>query len=101
MKNHSALPWRVTANPMRDDGVFITFGAGSRSYEGELPEAITPCQIERGNAEFIVKAVNHHDELVAVLADVADLLERRLGEFEVTPASVDAARELITKVKAP
>lgn len=90
----SPLPWAVTVNPMRRDGVFITHGQADRHYHGELPAAVIPCQVDYANAALIVLAVNSH----AALVEAARMVLHGFGAgvFVHTTEGDDAADWAVT-----
>lgn len=71
--DHSQLPWRVRVHPQNKDQFFIEASKNSPDHPydievmGEDTGKLYPDAQKRADADFIVKAVNCHDELVATL----------------------------------
>jgi hypothetical protein len=62
---HSPLPWRVEVHPANDVTYIL---ARDASFEQGLSEGfVQPIYGGGVNAEFIVRAVNAHEELLAAL----------------------------------
>ena len=71
---HMPLPWKAVPNPMRDDGYFVLQDIevepipGISTLKGQpirsLPPGMGMNQTSKANAEFIVNAVNSHDDLL-------------------------------------
>ena len=84
------LPIAIDADlPPNTRNVFVRVGriGLSESAHGPQPDN------DRVNAEFIVRAVNHHDDLVA-------MLERFIrNDFAESRISLNEARALLAKVK--
>ena len=71
---HAPLPWSATIDRNQYGEWTDIFGADG-SLVGNMPSAEAPygggvTESERANAEFIVRAVNAHNELVAALKRV-------------------------------
>ena len=106
---HTPTPWGIYHEP--EGQVFIGTAEGEPWFicrirhgcnEHGQPEGVE----DKANAEFIVRAVNHHDELVAMLEEVAaeleyaaqykdDYLREKHGDAE----TVARARALVAKAK--
>lgn len=102
MSLHSQLPWHVGDVTMWNPGNQRTV----RIASGDVIALVTcsPTFAERDpNAEFIVKAVNHHAELVGLLQQIIDDAEPLGGDdagcSSITDALIDAARAVLAKVK--
>ncbi len=84
---HSPLPWKVDcSNEVLGDGEggesfseWLNIKAADGTVICELPghsqyaRASEMCKKEDANAAFIVEAVNQHDGLVAIVAELADI----------------------------
>ena len=106
MAQHTQLPWIVRKNPMRDDGWFIDY-----AHPHEIPGANhadgTPCMhwqnvtyfqiATKEDAEFIVRACNSHDELLAA----SQLVLTAHEAHELSPLHFDALRAAIKKATPP
>ena len=104
---HTPTPWRrSTTNPF---AINTAEGGASRAIAevstGEwMPDVFVGANEAIANAEFIVRACNSHDELLAALSDVCDGVERASSD-NVAGANmrltVTALRELIAKAAKP
>jgi len=69
--NHTATPWKISSHPgpeiLIDRDVPFDFTKVLRDHVGSL-------KISKEDAEFIIQAVNAHDELVAALKELMPLL---------------------------
>jgi hypothetical protein len=95
---HTAGPWTVTRSKMATDGAFdyaisadgapVIAEVFGRDANGGWPNA-------EANADFIVRAVNCHDELLAALLSCASILPRYrgAGEFPSHDEELDAVLE--------
>lgn len=104
-EQHSTLPWRVV--PLRTHCAVWTMEHRriARLYRG----AVNPSHA--ADAEFIVRAVNNHDSLVAALKDVTDHLARVMAGPMIAGHGIEfingvdgiptikAAREAIAKAE--
>jgi hypothetical protein len=97
---HSPLPWSVGAVTAQDNRIRI-FEIGDAHI---LPPEgnVGPIALAAGktNAEFIVRAVNHHDELVSALEKLCDAISRQGEDSDEFCFSYNAARGLISKVRS-
>lgn len=95
------LPWCVTPNPMRADGVFIT--------RGDTQNAVIQWQVEPDLARYIVTACNAFPELLAALSRMltchrAAMDAAQSGAFEIQDrecrcGACDQARAVIAKAE--
>ena len=90
---HSPLPWSEDQE-------------GEVAYSIEDANGIVLCDVHLNtggaNSAFIVKAVNHHDELVAALSNLVDHSIPYLAEWEATEEEqrdFAAAQELLAKLE--
>jgi len=85
---HSPLPWEVVEG--------LEFDEWGIRRVGEETGMSVAQMLWDYDAEYIVKAVNHHDGLVAALAA---MVKHSLRGHECCCAAHEAARALLTKVK--
>lgn len=95
-EKHSLLPWSVGLPAIAVAGadgwpIAMLVSRGDMSREASD-------QIRLADAEFIVKAVNHHDELVAALKDAVEWMNDRRELAEIVPA-IARALDVLAKVK--
>jgi hypothetical protein len=98
---HSPLPWRASpsddeffedCNILRPDGLAVAVAV----VNGDIAKKEADM-----NAELIVRAVNHHDALVAMLERVVEYYDCDLSESGMAPhAPCKDARALLAKVKS-
>ena len=91
MTDHTKTPWRIVS---RTDGADIVTG----DYPGGRARLIASCwsggsddadDAARANAEFILRAVNAHDDLLAALRGMVEMFEHRIYN---RPGPIDAAQ---------
>ena len=91
MMSHTPIPWHYTKFDDGDNAILDSEG------DTRICEMVTnePDDVRDCNAEFITKAVNHHDELVlAVIALRALLAHHRALLFSTTLMSADDQRRI-------
>jgi hypothetical protein len=77
--SHSPLPWSLTATSRH-----MRTGGGINSYVLDADGAYVTNEIRRPeNAEFIVRAVNSHHQLIEALKDVIARLDHVFATGEV------------------
>lgn len=67
-EKHSPLPWAAQATNPLDPDIWYIRDARATAYSGEVATITEPDSIVgKANAEFIVRAVNSHHQLVEAL----------------------------------
>lgn len=98
-KDDLGLPWHITQNPMRDDGVFITRDRSPGEvpeYYNQLPPAIFNTHVPKELAAFVVCAANCHHDLLSVAKRWSAL---DAGSWNVERYAAEKA-ELLTDTRA-
>lgn len=97
---HTPLPWRlyegddyISVGTTDPSDPLILDTIGQRSNDPDRPE-----DEQVANAEFIVRAVNSHDDLLAVCRAVLDRHSYQ-GTGEPWPALFEAARAAVAKAE--
>ena len=101
---HTGTPWKVTCGLVEtEDGREIC--RMDRSREA-TKNGIYPCERDN-NAKFIVKACNHHDELVSMVRDLVRTVEYHPHDLKETDSCLgdicgacDNAKDLLTRLEA-
>lgn len=105
---HTPLPWAFSRSGYRDNCFYLhqADGAPHTVYSSDIADisgcADDPAEVSEANAAFIVKAVNHHEELVEMVKELgAALLDHRrqtgTGTMRGTTA-YNLAQALLTKL---
>jgi len=92
VSKHTPTPWVVDECEDADGNDTIRKADGTPN--GAIEGAPIATVYDPHGADFIVKAVNHHDELVAYLGVMIDLYEDNGG---ATPLSIEV-REFLDKL---
>ena len=91
---HTALKWEVrTMSPVRKDAKGMICVMAVNSPINATLAAIGTDEQAKANAEFIVRAVNSHDELVDALGNMISYLDFNDRGTDVS----ESAREAIAK----
>lgn len=91
--SHTPTPWRTYAGRaivFDADGNYVAYCGQSHFIETEEQKA---------NAEFIVRACNSHDELVAALEDLSGLCERAWDGIVIGKPIRNTAKRVLAKAK--
>jgi hypothetical protein len=70
-QTHTPVPWRITKALDDKHGDFYI--RGTQPDQSDIPICVTRHGPEKQNAEFIIKAVNNHDRIVAALKECSAL----------------------------
>lgn len=95
-QQHTPVPWRITR--CLDDKCGDFYIRGIEPNESDIPIAVTRAGPEKENAEFIVKAVNHHDEFLAVCKRAAAAADKP-EDFIEGSCAYEALKDVIAKVE--
>lgn len=95
MSEHTPTPWKTGH---RGDNTLAIYGRSNKTpisvfhdEGGEFPEYFDKKRKD-ANAEFIVRACNVHDDLVAALEGVIRIADRKTVEFDAAHAALAKAK---------
>ncbi len=80
--NHSPLPWHL------DKDIWVI--EDNEHNPGQIA-SVSPRYCRAANAEFIVRAVNSFDDLLAALQAVVSVADRKTDEFDLARTAIAKA----------
>lgn len=110
MMKHTPTPWRAYDNghywQIDTTSAEWTYGqvadVCSSKYMYPMPYGTPPVSHEKANAEFIVRAVNCHDDLLGALQELADVSRSYLAHMDAADiVALDRARAALAKATRP
>ena len=94
--NHTNIPWTAKGYDVRAGGRMVAYTGPHHTPDDQYPKG---CKLEdEANAEFIVKAVNCHDELVEALDFLVQAAETEPG-MSIYRGRIEEARAVLAKAK--
>lgn len=107
---HTPTPWSICTDPANDSwyaGITISGKTGQGKTDYRVADVFVLNHAYKANAEFIVRACNAHDDLLAALKAALETVELPTGiglgvgglEFRF-PAWVEQARAAISKAES-